>query len=166
MPRLLLALDALALALCVGALAFFAFGVAPVAFSVLPERSLAGNVVNGSMARLHALEAACLGWLLLSQGLRMVGLAPRRSRLWGAGLSLMAALWASSAYLITPPMHALRQAHPVMDALPAEHPDRQAFGRLHLLSTGVAGLMLLLGGGLVLAQGAGPAASRSEAPEA
>lgn len=164
MTRFLLALDALALAFLVGALAFFAFGLAPVAFAVLPERTMAGNLVNASMARLQGLEAVCLAWLMLGQGLRAVALAPRRSRLWAAGLAVLAAAWAASVYLIGPPMHALRQAHPVMDALAKDHPDRVAFGRLHGLSTGVAGLMMLVGGAMVLAQGAGAAGASGPQP--
>ena len=63
-------LSALALALWLGAMVFFSAAVAPTAFSVLPDRTLAGNVVNGTMRTLHMIAYVAGGVALATYALR------------------------------------------------------------------------------------------------
>ena len=49
----------LALALWIGSIFFFAAVLAPTAFSVLPSRTLAGQMVSHSLFTLHWIGLAC-----------------------------------------------------------------------------------------------------------
>jgi hypothetical protein len=123
---------------------FFSLGVAPVAFGTLPDRHLAGMVVNGSIARLHTLGYAAGAIVLVSLLVR------RRGWLRAGIAATMLTLVLVSGFAITPPMAELRTRLGAIDALPAQSPDRQRFDFLHQMSVGLMGTNMLLGALLIV----------------
>lgn len=129
-------------ALWSGALVFFgAFG-ARVVLETSPSRHAAGAV---NRVLLDVLDAASLGAaLLLSLGL----LAWDRARPWTArargyavrGLAIAAVAAATSLWVVTPEMMERRSRMGPIDLVPKEDPVRQAWGRLH----GVSSVTLLV----------------------
>lgn len=140
------ALSALALAIWLGGMLFFAAGVAPVAFGTLPSRELAGNVVNGSMARLH-LFAYVAGVLLLASYALRAWLGDRgRVAAIKAGLAaLMLGIALYSGFGISAPLAEIRSRVGTIDSLPPGDPTRARFAFLHQLSVRLMGLNMLLG---------------------
>jgi hypothetical protein len=143
----------LSLALWVGGLVFFAFVVAPVAFSRLPSAHEAGLIVGATLRVLHLLGLACgaLFLLLTLVDLRRIG----SRRIVTAELVLDLVMLGVTAYLqfaILPAMEVARTAAggDVALAAPAD-PARVHFDRLHLLSEKLEGVVLLCGVGLLFA---------------
>lgn len=147
MATTLYVLRTLVLALWVGSIAFFAFGVAPVAFHVLPSSHEAGLVVAGS---LHVLHETGLGYgaaFLLCSVLALIGRSRPQNLLLPACLVLcMLGLTAYSARIIIPRMERDRlAAGGSIDSVPTSSPARLDFDHLHHLSEQVEGGVLLLG---------------------
>ena len=146
---LLHVLRTVALALRVGSITFFAFGVAPVAFHVLPSSHEAGLVVSSSLRILHALGFVCGGIFLLA----VLGSITRRtltrvSLIATALVLLMISLTAYSAFSILPRMERDRvTAGGIISGVPPSMPARIDFDRLHHVSEQVEGTVLL--GGLL-----------------
>lgn len=140
---------ALALAVWFGSMLFFSAGVAPVAFTVLPTRVLAGNLVGGVLATLQAIAYACGAVLVVGFALRSF-FSPRRklaiAKTTLAALMLANALY--SGFAVDPPLASIRAEFGAIDALPKNDPERVRFFQLHQLSEASMGLNLL--GGLVL----------------
>jgi uncharacterized membrane protein len=142
MPTLLRFLRLLSLVVWVGGLIFFAFVVAPVAFSSLPSTHEAGIVVGGTLRVLH--------WIGLTSGaiFALATLLSQRTRLLPQ-LLLVAAMLAATVYLqasVLPAMEIDRQhAGGNIDAAPTTDPARQDFNRLHARSERVEGAVLLAG---------------------
>ncbi len=144
MPTATRVLRLVSLALWVGGLVFFAFVVAPVAFSVLPTRHEAGTVVAACLTILHRIGFGCgIIYLLASLGARP------RSRTRFAQLALacsMLVLTAVSQFLVIPPMERDRlAAGGVIDNVPAQSSLHQHFDRFHHLSERLEGVVLLFG---------------------
>jgi len=137
----------LSLVVWLGGLIFFAFVVAPTAFSVLPSRHLAGNVVGRSLIGLHwvgiicalAFLASSLLYSRLSRGTPHI-LAGRHVL-----IVLMLALTLVSQFGIIPRMDTLRASIGEIDSVPPDNPVRMQFDALHVWSTRVEGGVLLLG---------------------
>lgn len=137
----------LSLVCWIGGLIFFAFVVAPTAFSVLPTSHLAGNVVGRSLGKLH--------WIGLISGIVFLVSSLLHSRFTdGAAhvfavrhvlLCLMLALTLISQFGIIPRMDALRASLGEVRSVPLDNPDRVQFDALHVWSTRVEGAVLLLG---------------------
>lgn len=146
MLLMLRVVTALALAAWFGGMLFFGMGVAPVAFGVLPDRVLAGNVVNGAMARLHMLAYVSAGAALFAFAVRAT-LEPGAVRLItgfkAALVGLMLGLTLFSGLWISPTLAQMRQEVGAIDALPEGDPVRERFGRLHQLSVTVMGVTML-----------------------
>jgi hypothetical protein len=137
-------LSALSLAAWFGAMLFFSSGVAPVAFTVLPNRTLAGNVVNASIAHLHAL-GLITGVVLLACLVARARLEPERLAWLKVGTAgVILALTLVSGWGVTPPMAEIRTRVGAIDSLPLENGDRQRFDLLHQLSVGLMGTNMLL----------------------
>ena len=156
MTAFLRILRLLAVVVWVGGLIFFAFVVAPVAFSVLPSTHIAGTVVAGTLG--------VLNWIALACGLVFLGTAPflwarstHARRLISAQLWLVLAMIAGSAIIqwrIVPAMERDRiAAGGDVDAAPKDNPARKDFERLHPLSEGVEGIVLFMGVGVVVLLG-------------
>lgn len=146
MLLLLRVVTALALAAWFGGMLFFGMGVAPVAFGVLPDRVLAGNVVNGSMAKLHMLAYVAAGLALFAFAVRST-IEPAALRLITGfkailvvlmlGLTLFSGMW------LSPTLAEMRQTHGAIDQLPAGDPIKDRFGALHRLSVTVMGVTMV-----------------------
>lgn len=137
-------IGSLALASWFGAMLFFSAGVAPVAFATLPSRTLAGTLVNGSIARLHVLGYGALGILLVVLVLRAMQERGRLAWLKAGLAGAMLALTLVSGLVVTPPMAEIRARVGAIDALPLDNPDRQHFDWLHQLSVGLMSANLLV----------------------
>ena len=143
----------LSLAVWLGGLIFFAFVLAPTAFSpgLLPTRHLAGSIVGRSLDLLHYM-AIVSGIIFLITSLlynRMASgntrpLAPRHLL-----IVLMLLLTAVSQFAISPKMHTIRAEIGVIDGgiddLPHGNPLRMEFNRLHVWSEKFEEAVLLLG---------------------
>jgi amino acid transporter len=138
-----------------GGLAVFSFIVAPAAFSVLPSRHLAGDLVSASLARLYLLSVLCAAVFAaaLVMELAMSGNDWRAAALPAALLVLALVIGSYNHYGLTPPMAGLRaemkSAFGSVDQTPADHPLRVRFNRLHGISMALLSGELLLLAGLV-----------------
>lgn len=123
----------LPLVLWVGGIFFFSIGVAPVAFHNLPSQQ-AGEVVRGSLRVLHLMGLTCGVLYLVLSLLRLRLRIASALTLWlVAG---MMALTAFSQWWITPRIEELRRKREVQSA---------RFSRLHSASTGIEGMVLVIG---------------------
>ena len=154
LEKVLRALRLLAMVAWVGGLAFFAFVVAPVAFHRLASAHQAGLVVGGTLEILHRIGliggvvfyiATGILWLRAEVPAR-VGFAIEM-----ALTGVMLAVTAYSQFRILPAMDRDRvQAGGEIETADIANPARVDFGRLHVLSERLEGLVLLCGIGVVL----------------
>ena len=125
----------LSLALWIGSIFFFAAVLAPTAFSVLPSRTLAGQVVSHSLFTMHWIGLACglvffLTCLLIA--LFQGGTAPFHWR----DLLLVAMMGVTlyAHFGIERKMETLRNDMGVIENVPKEDVRRVEFNRLHVWS--------------------------------
>jgi uncharacterized membrane protein len=139
----------------IGGLIFFAFVLAPTAFTVLPSTHLAGNVVGRSLVKLH--------WIAIVSGVVSLLSSLLYSRITEGTTHVLATrhvlilvmllLTVFSQYWIIPHMDVLRASLGDVNAAPLDNPARVQFDALHVWSTRVEGAVLLMG--LVVAYLAG-----------
>jgi uncharacterized membrane protein len=139
----------LALVVWLGGLIFFAFVLAPTAFSpgLLPSRQLAGAVVGRSLDGLHYMALAS-GLIFLITSMLYSRLTRGTARPMAARhvlIAVMLVLTAISQFTITPKMHAIRNEVGAIDTLPPDNPQRTEFDRLHTWSEHFEEAVLLLG---------------------
>jgi uncharacterized membrane protein len=137
----------LSLVLWIGGLIFFAFVVAPTAFKVLPTTHLAGNVVAGSLGKLHWIGIIS-GVIYLISSLLYSRMTNGTAHIFAVRhilLCLMLALTLISQFGIIPRMDALRASLGEVSATPIDNPQRVQFDALHVWSTRVESGVLLLG---------------------
>ena len=137
----------LSLVCWIGGLIFFAFVLAPTAFSVLPTTHLAGNVVGRALGKLHWIGMIS-GLVFLGSSLlysRMVDGTPHVFAARHVLLCLMLVLTLISQFGIIPRMDVLRASLGEVSAAPIDNPARLQFDALHVWSTRVEGAVLLLG---------------------
>ena len=137
----------LSLVCWIGGLIFFAFVLAPTAFSVLPTTHLAGNVVGRALGKLH--------WIAIFSGIVFLGSSLLYNRLIDGTphlfatrhvlLCLMLVLTLISQFGIIPRMDVLRASLGEVKSVPIDNPERVQFDALHAWSTRVEGAVLLLG---------------------
>jgi hypothetical protein len=140
-------IETLLITIPLGSMLFFSFAVAPSAFSVLPSRHLAGQLVTSVISKLE--------WLIMIAGLLLISVTAFTWRLWSGRVgkavrvtlvAAMVAMAAASRYLITPRMVSLRSAMGrIIDDVPANDPLRVEFNGLHQVSVGLMGLAMLSG---------------------
>jgi uncharacterized membrane protein len=137
----------LSLVIWIGGLIFFAFVLAPTAFTVLPTTHLAGNVVGRSLGKLHWIGIVSGIVYLLSSLLysRFTDGTAHLFALRHVLLCLMLALTLISQFGIIPRMDVLRASLGDVNAAPIDNPQRVQFDALHVWSTRVEGSVLLLG---------------------
>jgi hypothetical protein len=137
----------LCLIVWLGGLIFFAFVVAPAAFSVLPTRHLAGNVVARSINGLHWIGIVAGIVYLFSSALyaRITTGTVHLFAARNAVIVLMLLLTLVSQFGIVPRMDALRASIGEIDSVPSDNPVRMQFDALHVWSTRIEGGVLLLG---------------------
>jgi len=137
----------LSLVVWLGGLIFFAFVVAPAAFSVLPTRHLAGNVVTRSINGLHWIGIIA-GIVYLLSSILYARITTGTAHVFAVRnviIFLMLALTLISQFGIIPRMDGLRASVGEIDAVPPDNPIRMQFDALHVWSTRVEGGVLLLG---------------------
>ena len=137
----------LSLVVWVGGIIFFAFGVAPTVFKVLPTRHLAGAVVTRSLGILH--------WMGIVSGIVFL-VTSMAYTYWSRGVAepfaprhlliyAMLILTLISQFAISPQMVALRTQMLVIDDVPATDARRVQFNALHVWSTRLESAVLLMG---------------------
>lgn len=137
----------LSLVLWIGGLIFFAFVLAPTAFSVLPTTHLAGNVVGRALGKLHWI-AIVSGIVYLASSLLYSRMTDGTAHIFATRhilICLMLALTLISQFGIIPRMDALRASLGEVSAVPTDNPMRMQFDALHAWSTRVESAVLLLG---------------------
>jgi len=137
----------LSLIVWIGGLIFFAFVLAPTAFSVLPTTHLAGNVVGRALNKLHWIAIAS-GIVFLISSLLYSRFTDGTAHLFAARhilLCLMLALTLVSQFGIIPRMDTLRASLGDVRSAPIDNPDRVQFDALHVWSTRVEGAVLMIG---------------------
>lgn len=137
----------LSLIVWIGGLIFFAFGVAPAAFAVLPTTHVAGNLVGRTLAILHWMGIFS-GLLFLASSLLYSHLTRGTPHTFAARnvlIVLMLALTLTSQFGIIPRMDTLRTSMGEINSVPPDNPARRQFDALHAWSTRVEGGVLLLG---------------------
>src|SRR5579863_6350833 len=137
----------LSLVCWIGGLIFFAFVLAPTAFSVLPNTHLAGNVVGRALGKLHWI-AIISGIVYLISSLLYSRFTDGTTHVFAARhvlLCLMLALTLVSQFGIIPRMDTLRASIGEIDSVPLDNPARMQFDALHVWSTRVEGGVFLLG---------------------
>lgn len=133
----------------IGGLIFFAFVLAPTAFSpgLLPSRQLAGAVVGRSLDKLHY-TALASGIIFLIMSMLYNRMSRGTARPMAARhvlIAVMLILTAISQFAITPKMHVIRAEVGAIDLLPQDNPQRKEFDRLHAWSEHFEEAVLLLG---------------------
>jgi uncharacterized membrane protein len=138
----------LSLIVWIGGLIFFAFVLAPTAFSVLPSRHLAGTVVGRSLGALHWMGIVS-GIIFLASSILYSQLTKGSPHFFAARnvlICLMLALTLISQFGIIPRMDTLRASiGGEIDSVPPDNPARMQFDALHVWSTRVEGGVFLLG---------------------
>jgi hypothetical protein len=137
----------LSLIVWLGGLIFFAFVLAPAAFSVLPSRHLAGTLVGRSLGTLHWMGIVS-GILFLVSSILYSRLTTGTAHGFAARnllICLMLALTLISEFGIIPRMDTLRASIGEIDSVPPHDPLRMQFDALHVWSTRVESGVFLLG---------------------
>jgi uncharacterized membrane protein len=139
----------LSLVVWLGGLIFFAFVLAPTAFThgLLPTRHMAGSIVGRSLDLLHDM-AIVSGFVFLIASMvyyRMTVGNARPLALRHLLIVAMLVLTMISQFAISPKMHALRAQAGVIDNLALNDPVRAEFDRLHVWSEDFESAVLLLG---------------------
>ncbi len=133
---------AIAISLWLGAMAFFAFAVAPAAFATL-DREAAGRFVSAVFPRYYLVGVA-LGVIALAAGAARAMWGGWRG-VDGVGLALVALMLALTLYawaVVLPEAHAAREA---MRAPGADAGVAARFARLHRVSGALNGTVMLAG---------------------
>jgi len=137
----------LSLIVWLGGLVFFAFVLAPAAFSVLPTRHLAGTLVGRILGSLHWMGLISGIIFLVSSMLysRMTKGTPHVFAARHILICLMLALTLISQFGIIPRMDSLRASMGQIDSVPPDNPARAQFDALHVWSTRVESGVFFLG---------------------
>jgi len=137
----------LSLVVWIGGIIFFAFGLAPTVFKVLPTRHLAGAVVTRALGILHwmgivsgiVFATTSMAYTHATRGVAEP-FAPRHLLIY-----VMLILTVVSQFVVSPQMIALRTQMVVIDDVPPTDARRIEFNRLHVWSTRLETAVLLLG---------------------
>lgn len=142
-------LKVLSVSMWVGCIFFFAVAVAPVAFSVLPTRTLAGLVVGRSLVSLHWIGIVCgLVFLLATLLLAFIEGGEKPFHRSDLLIVAMMALTLFAHFGIERRMNTLKDQMGVIDVVPHEDARRVEFNRLHVWSERMEETVFF--GGLVL----------------
>lgn len=140
-----------ALALWMGSIFFFAAVVAPTAFSVLPSRTMAGQIVSHSIYGLHWIGIVC-GLLFLLCGVLMALVSHSHAPFAWRDLLLVAmmAITLAAHFGVERRMEGLRNEMGVVENVPRDDARRVEFNRLHVWSERMEGSVFFLGAALML----------------
>jgi uncharacterized membrane protein YhhN len=139
----------LSLVVWIGGLIFFAFVLAPTVFApgILPNTHLAGTIVGRALGKLHWIAIVC-GLVFLVSSLVYSSVTQGSARAFAARnllIVLMLSLTLISQLGIIPRMDSLRAQVGDFSTVPLTDPVRMQFDALHVWSTRVEGIVLLLG---------------------
>jgi Domain of unknown function (DUF4149) len=129
------------LGLWLGAMAFFSFVVAPVAFAVLPNQQLAGSLVSRTLGVLEII-GMIIGALLIA----ILIFSSERSKASFYELTALALMTASmlvSHFVISNRLRQMRVSLGEIAQLAANDPARLEFDRLHQYSVWLMGFNIL-----------------------
>jgi uncharacterized membrane protein len=167
MNVLLRVLRLLSMVVWVGGLIFFAFVLAPVAFSVLPSTHDAGTVVGATLRVLNMMAPYCGFVFILATLAEQYRQAPRR-RLLTTQMLLVWLMLGATQYVRTSIVPAMERdriaAGGDVDAAPPNNPARLDFERLHPISEKIEGAALLFGLGVVVMMGFEETTGRTAPP--
>jgi len=141
----------LSLIVWLGGIVFFAAVMAPELFAVLPTRNMAGSVVGPTLSELHWIGLFC-GLVFLACSVLHDYFAKGDFRLLSVRhtlVVLMLVLTATSLFVLTPKMTAIKEQIGVIDNVPVSDPQRVHFNELHIWSTRLESAVLFLGLGVV-----------------
>ncbi len=144
MQTILRAIEFLSLSLWLGGDAFLSFVVAPGAFSILGNRDAAGLMVGYSLARLH-FAGIFLGLIFLFARLLRTRDFGSFTTIAALCVVLMVVLTAASQFTVSNRMGRLKKQMVSVQNTPENDPLRVEFNRLHHISVGYEGAVLLLG---------------------
>lgn len=136
----------LSLVVWIGGIIFFAI-MAPTAFHLLPTRLIAGTLVGNLLTKLHWIAIVSSIVFLVSSMMysRVASGSAHIFALRHVLISVMLALTLISQFVITPRMITLRAQVGNFDTSTIENPLRLQFDALHVWSTRVEIVVLLLG---------------------
>jgi hypothetical protein len=136
----------LSLSLWIGSIFFFGAVLAPTAFSVLPSRTLAGEVVSHSLFTLHWIGLAC-GLVFLLSCLLLAMIQSGASAFHARDLLLVAmlAITLYAHFGIERKMEKLRDSMGVIENVPQQDVRRVAFNRMHVWSERMEGSVFVCG---------------------
>jgi uncharacterized membrane protein len=167
MNVLLRVLRLLSMVVWVGGLIFFAFVLAPVAFSVLPSTHDAGTVVGATLRVLNMMAPYC-GFVFILATLAVQYRRMPRSRLLTTQMLLVWLMLGATMYVRTSIVPAMERdriaAGGDVDAAPPNNPARLDFESLHPISEKIEGAALLFGLGVVVMMGFEETTGRSARP--
>lgn len=152
MSRFFVSLYALISAIWLGSQIGIGYIAAPVLFSTLADRSLAGELAGAMFTVMAWVSLACGSFLLLYLLLTHAKQGARRAAFWL--VTGMLILTMTSHFGLRPEMVKLKQAalpHAISDT-PSDNPLRARFGLLHGVSSGLYLLQTLMGVALVVLQ--------------
>jgi hypothetical protein len=148
MERLFAVIETTALALWVGALAAFAFVFAPIAFRFVPDVDRFGALIGAVLATLNVAGYICGAIALVAAFIRGggAGRLSRATALRALAIVAMLLLVVAEAVLVIPAMHAAAASlGGSLAALPKGDPRRAHYDALHVLSTSLYTVVLILG---------------------
>jgi len=137
-------IEFLTLSLWLGSDVFLSFVIAPGAFTILGNRDAAGMLVGYALARLHS-AGIFLGLLFLVA--RLVRTRDFGSFTTAAAICVvfMVVLTAASQFTVSNRMERLKKEMVSVQNTPENDPRRVEFNRLHHVSVGYEGAVLLIG---------------------
>ena len=137
----------LALVAWLGGILFFGAVLAPVLFSTLPQRELAGAVVTRALGVLHGIGiVAGIVFLAASLAYSRMTAGSAAPLAWRHLLMVaMLGLTLASQFGVSPRMQALRRDMGVIDTVAPSDARRIQFNGLHRVSTGLEQAVLLMG---------------------
>ena len=139
-------LKMLSLVLWIASIFFFAAVFAPILFSVLPTRNLAGIVVSHSLASLHWIGITCgLVFLLCSVLLAFIEGGPTPFHPRDFLMIAMLLITFATHFGVERRMNTLKAEMGVIDVVPTEDARRVEFNRLHKWSTKLEGSVFFVG---------------------
>ena len=146
------------LLLWAGAALGFGVFTAPVLFSELPSRDLAGRIAGLIVVRLDWAAWAAFGLAGLSWGSRWVAEVEEDLigpiRLWSAGLLVALLACLASSFIVTPKIQEIRaRIHAPIESLAPDASDRVPYQKAHGLSRNLFFLRILLAVGLAATVG-------------
>ena len=143
----------LAIAVWVGGLAFFAFVLAPTAFHVLLSEHEAGLIVGSALKVFDKVELGCGAVFLAATSLMYTRASHRVKGRYEIEFLLAVVMVLGTAYLEWNVIPAMDRDQVLaggdVNAVELTNPARVHFDKLHVRSERVAGMVLLLGRGVV-----------------